>query len=114
MLFTGLGWKEIPAPPEYSEWTDFDSPKKILKGVQLNVSTTPGTKFKVSVDGESVPFKLYPGSVVTSSISIPWPTWANNSLVSPSLFSEPAPPPPKKPDPEPMDLTSKRRISLNE
>lgn len=90
--------------------------KKILKGVQLNVSTTPGTKFKVSVesvDGESVPFKLYPGSVVTSSISIPWP-WSNNSLVSPSLFSEPAPPPPKKPDPEPMDLTSKRRINLNE
>ena len=91
MLFTGLGWKEIPAIPEYSEWTDFDPPKKILKGITVTTSTGP----------------VY-------GASIPWPTWANNSLVSPSLFSEPAPPPPKKPDPEPMDLTSKRRINLNE
>ena len=30
------------------------------------------------------------------------------------IFSEPAPPPLKKPAPEPMDLTSKRRIALNE
>ena len=70
--------------------------------------------------GEGVkPFKIHSISVVHSSLpiygpSIPWPTWENNSLVSPSLFSEPAPPPLKKPAPEPMDLTSKRRIALNE
>ena len=90
MLFTGLGWKEIPALPEFSEWTDFDSPKKILKGISVVSSCAP-------VYG-------------TSS----WPGWANNKLLQNFEAFKPAPPPPKKPAPEPMDLTSKRRIDLNE
>ena len=110
MLFTGLGWKEIPALPEYSEWADFDSPKKILKGVQLNVDAPPGIKFKLSIDGESAPFKVYSSSlsglVTNSTIPYPWEALPYSS--------KPAPPPPKKPAPEPMDLTSKRRIDLNE
>ena len=54
-----------------------------------------------------------PGSVTTSTstflgTALPYP-WE-----APPYSSKPAPPPPKKPAPEPMDLTSKRRIALNE
>jgi hypothetical protein len=112
MVYTPTGWKQVPAT-DLTEWTAFDSPKKILKGVQLNVDAPPGMKFKLSIDGESVPFKVYPGLVTTSTntflgTALPYP-WE-----APPYSSKPAPPTPKKPAPEPMDLTSKRRIALNE
>jgi hypothetical protein len=117
MVYTLTGWKQVPATDltewQDTEWTDFGSPKKILKGVHLNVDAPPGMKFKVSVDGEEVPFKFYPGSVTKSTevflgTALPYP-WE-----APPYSSKPAPPTPKKPAPEPMDLTSKRRIALNE
>ena len=84
-------WEKVPPAPEYSEWADLDSPKKmILKGIMVVSSTGP----------------------VFSTTS--WPGWANNSLVSPSFFSKSSSAPPKKQDPEPMDLGNKRRIDLSE
>ena len=71
-------------------WKYVPSPNKIMKGVTVTTSSGP-----VHVTS------FYPG-------------WANNSLVSPSFFSKPDSPPLKKPDLEPMDLSGKRRICLNE